>query len=152
MRSFLIQALSYTNAFFSSSPSCKVSLDDPSWPTSSKWASLNNSLAGQLLKPSPPGAVCHPSRPEYNAVTCQKLLQDWFIVDFYAGDPISSAWSNWNNDSCVPWNPAPCSGEGFPVYVINATRKEDVKKGVDFARENNVRLVVKASGHDYLGR
>lgn len=38
------------------------------------------------------------------------------------------------------------------MYVVNATCAEDVKKGVDFAREENVRLVVKASGHDYLGR
>lgn len=36
--------------------------------------------------------------------------------------------------------------------MVNATCSEDVKMGVDFARENNVRLVVKASGHDYLGR
>jgi len=30
--------------------------------------------------------------------------------------------------------------------------KEDVKAGVDFARERNVRLIVKGTGHDYLGR
>jgi len=35
---------------------------------------------------------------------------------------------------------------------VNATNKDDVKKAVDFAKENNVRLVVKGSGHDYLGR
>jgi len=35
---------------------------------------------------------------------------------------------------------------------VNATCKEDVKRGVDFARENDVRLIVKATGHDYLGR
>ncbi len=46
----------------------------------------------------------------------------------------------------------PCSGQGYPIYVVNATCAEDVKKGVDFARENNVRLVVKGTGHDYLGR
>jgi FAD/FMN-containing dehydrogenase len=27
-----------------------------------------------------------------------------------------------------------------------------VKKGIDFARENNIRLIVKGTGHDYLGR
>lgn len=36
--------------------------------------------------------------------------------------------------------------------MINATCKEDVKAGVDFARENNVRLNVKSTGHDYMGR
>ena len=38
------------------------------------------------------------------------------------------------------------------MYVVNATCAEDVKKGIDFARERNVRLVVKGTGHDYLGR
>ena len=38
------------------------------------------------------------------------------------------------------------------MYVVNATCKEDVKKGVDFAREYNVRLIVKGTGHGYIGR
>jgi FAD/FMN-containing dehydrogenase len=60
--------------------------------------------------------------------------------------------NNWNNDTCLPIATYPCSGQGYPIYVVNATCAEDVKKGVDFARENNVRLVVKGTGHDYLGR
>jgi hypothetical protein len=59
---------------------------------------------------------------------------------------------NWSNDSCLPDPSAGCSGAGYSVYVINATSKEYVKKGVDFARKNNVRLIVKGTGHDYLGR
>jgi hypothetical protein len=55
-------------------------------------------------------------------------------------------------DSCLPWLPTTCSGESFPVDAVNATCKEDVKKGVDIARENNVRIVVKATGHDYIRR
>jgi hypothetical protein len=61
-------------------------------------------------------------------------------------------WNNWNNDSCLPDFADPCSGKGYSVYVINATCVDDVKKGVDFARNNNVRLIVKGMGHDYLGR
>jgi FAD/FMN-containing dehydrogenase len=38
------------------------------------------------------------------------------------------------------------------VYVINATSAADVKAGVDFAREHGVRLIVKNSGHDFVGR
>jgi len=36
--------------------------------------------------------------------------------------------------------------------VIDATGKEDVKRCVDFARSNGVRLVVKGTGVDYIGR
>lgn len=38
------------------------------------------------------------------------------------------------------------------MYVVNATCKEDAKRGADFARENNIRLVIKGTGHDYIRR
>jgi hypothetical protein len=43
-------------------------------------------------------------------------------------------------------------GRGYPVYVVNATSSKHVKAGVDFARKHNIRLIVKATGHDYMGR
>lgn len=131
---------------------CKASPGSSSWPSSQDWYALGLKLSGRLLKPTPPGAVCHPELPEYNNATCATVVEEWYKVDYYATDPISSPWSNWNNDSCLPWTGSPCTGEGFPVYVVNATSKEDVKTGVDFARNHNVRLVVKGTGHDYLGR
>ena len=57
-----------------------------------------------------------------------------------------------NNDSCIPDLSGPCNGLGYPVYVVNASSADDVKVAVDFARENVIRLNVKASGHDYLKR
>lgn len=39
-----------------------------------------------------------------------------------------------------------------PVYAIEATTGLDVVEGVHFAREKNVRLVVKMTGHDLIGR
>jgi hypothetical protein len=35
-------------------------------------------------------------------------------------------------------------------YVINVTGAEDVQAGIKFARENNVRLVIKNTGHEYV--
>jgi hypothetical protein len=52
----------------------------------------------------------------------------------------------------VPYAKDPCSGEGCPHYVINAPCAEDIKIGIDFAREHKIRLIVKATGHDYMGR
>jgi hypothetical protein len=37
-------------------------------------------------------------------------------------------------------------------YAINVTDAATVAAGVNFAREHNVRLVVKNTGHDFLGR
>lgn len=142
----------FTTAHSSPPPSCKASLGSADWPSAAQWASLNHSVQGRLLQPPPPGAVCHPDQSTYNAQQCPIVSSKWSSIFFHQADPVSSAWNNWNNDSCLPYPNTPCSGKGYPVYVINATCKEDVKKGVDFARENNVRLIVKATGHDYLGR
>lgn len=38
------------------------------------------------------------------------------------------------------------------MYVINATTVEDVQAGVKFAKEHGIRLIVKNSGHDFVGR
>lgn len=41
---------------------------------------------------------------------------------------------------------------GFPMYVINATTPKHIQAGVNFARNSGVRLVVKNTGHDFLGK
>jgi FAD/FMN-containing dehydrogenase len=36
--------------------------------------------------------------------------------------------------------------------VIVAKTKDQIKAGVDFARERNLRLIVRNTGHDFMGR
>lgn len=38
------------------------------------------------------------------------------------------------------------------MYTINATEPEDLVAGIAFAQESNVRLVVRNTGHDLLGK
>jgi hypothetical protein len=133
-------------------PFCKSSPGSPDWPSPSEWQALNASLSGRLLQPSPPGAVCHPGQPTYDSAICPYVQQQWSNSSFQVDNPIGTILNNWNNDSCLPYPQHPCSGEGYPIYVVNATTAEHVKLGVDFAREHNIRLIVKGSGHDFLGR
>jgi hypothetical protein len=153
MRAFLFQVLNVATAWNSQSQSkCKATPGSADWPSTASWSALNDSISGQLIKTTPPGAVCHPDQPTYNPVACLAVQAGWLTTVFHTDNPVSSIENNWNNDTCLPVPTVPCSGEGYPVYVVNATCAEDVKKGVDFARENNVRLIVKGTGHDYLGR
>lgn len=46
----------------------------------------------------------------------------------------------------------PCTLGYYGVYVIKATTKAHVKAGIDFARKNNIRLIVRNTGHDFIGR
>ncbi|KAK4216592.1 hypothetical protein QBC37DRAFT_87669 [Rhypophila decipiens] len=133
-------------------PQCKTVPGSPDWPSQETWARLNESTGGQLLQPTPPGAVCHPGQASYNADECRRVQTGWSTYEFHGEDPVSADWNQWNNDSCLPVPDFPCSSRGYPVFVINATTPEHVKLGVDFAREHNIRLIVKSSGHDFLGR
>lgn len=104
-------------------PRCKAVPGTSSWPSLESWAKLNASLHGRLVKPSPPGAVCHPSQPTFDRLACPAVQAGWLTTYFHAEDPVSSMENNWNNDTCLPVPTDPCSGEGYPVYVVNATCK-----------------------------
>ncbi|CZR51587.1 related to isoamyl alcohol oxidase [Phialocephala subalpina] len=175
---FLFLSLPKVSAL-TSPPSCKSVPGDPSWPSPQTWTDLNTTLGGQLLQPNPPGAVCHPTHATYNATICAEVQLLWSSEFFHQRDPISAEWNNWNNDSCLPDERFPCSSVGsreqnqlrgveietfpeeavtddlgvrYPIFVVNATAAAYVKAGVDFARKYNIRLIVKSSGHDYVGR
>lgn len=58
------------------------------------------------------------------------------------------------NQSCDPWTPRerPCELGTYVRYAVNATGSEHIAAAVRFARKKNVRLVIRNTGHDYLGR
>jgi FAD binding domain len=135
-----------------SHPYCKSIPGSHGWPSTTSWARLNSSLSGRLIAPSPPGAVCHPGQPTYDPSLCPVIAEDWTTSAWQSANPVGTICNNFNNDTCLPSPNVTCSGAGYPVYVINATCAEDVKQGVDFARRHDIRLIVKGTGHDYLGR
>jgi len=59
---------------------------------------------------------------------------------------------NWENNACLPNETYRCNLKQFPEYVVNATEAKHVQAAIDFARKWSVRLIVKGTGHDYLGR
>jgi UDP-N-acetylenolpyruvoylglucosamine reductase len=63
-------------------------------------------------------------------------------------------WTFWTNNTCNPTNNrgGTCTLGHLPEYVIMAKTKEHIKAGVDFARTNNVRLLIRNTGHDFMGR
>ena len=73
---------------------------------------------------------------------------------FSVKHPVSELWPYWTNNTCVPTtNPnGTCTLGYLPKYVIMATKKEHIKAGIDFARTNNIRVLIRNTGHDFLGR
>lgn len=45
-----------------------------------------------------------------------------------------------------------CTHGGFPVYTVNVSDVKHIQLAVNFARNANLRLVIKNTGHDYLGK
>ena len=63
--------------------------------------------------------------------------------------------SSWfQNNTCTPFSDpsAPCELGNHASYSINVQSAKDVQEGLKFAQKQNVRLVVKNSGHDFFGK
>ncbi|KAF2396170.1 FAD-binding domain-containing protein [Trichodelitschia bisporula] len=147
--SLFILSLS-TQGFAASS--CKAIPGSESWPSDSEWAELNTLVGGRLSKPPPPAAVCHRNHPAYDESQCSDVTSGWRTTSWHAKQPMSTMWQNYNNYSCLPDPTTPCSGDGYPVYVLDAKTPEDIKAVIDFARTKKVRINIKNTGHDFLGR
>jgi hypothetical protein len=64
-------------------------------------------------------------------------------------------WTFYTNHTCNPSTNArsgTCTLGHLPEFVIMAKTAAHIKAGVDFARTNNVRLVIRNTGHDFMGR
>ncbi|KAK4466376.1 hypothetical protein QBC42DRAFT_193003 [Cladorrhinum samala] len=145
----------------SDEPRCKIAPEDASWPTREEWAKLNATVDGALLKPDPSPSVCYPSHPNYNNASCAFLTSGAARqTRFWLDDPLSvlSPWTQGN--TCLPVSSLnattqqgrTCTQGGFPAYVVNATEVKHIQAAVNFARNKNIRLIIKNTGHDFLGR
>lgn len=58
------------------------------------------------------------------------------------------------NDSCSPFasEKSPCLLGNYVDYAVDVTSPEHVAKTISFAKEHNIRLVIKNTGHDYNGK
>lgn len=59
-----------------------------------------------------------------------------------------------SNDSCNPFlgPETPCTIGYHVAYAVNATSAKDFQTAIRFAKDNNIRLVIRNTGHDYLGK
>jgi FAD/FMN-containing dehydrogenase len=116
----------------------RVRPGDPSWPSVESWDRLKRRVGGSLIEPHPMFADC---RTAPKGGSCQEALKN-LGNPYYIGDqPAGTEVSGWLD----AWSPA------ASAYVIAARRTSDVAAGIDFARENHLRLVVKGGGHSYQG-
>jgi FAD/FMN-containing dehydrogenase len=64
---------------------------------------------------------------------------------------------NWEQDYTPPaelclLNGTTCAQGDVPLYAVNATTAQHIQAGVRFSQDHDLRVVIKSSGHDLLGR
>ena len=116
----------------------RVRPGDPAWPAEASWDRLSREVGGRLIKVEPPLAACMkaPSSP-----SCAQLFKE-LKNPYFLGDEVGLTQSLGWVDA---WTSRPS------VYAVAARTTMDVVAAVNFARENNLRLVVKGGGHSYQG-
>jgi FAD/FMN-containing dehydrogenase len=95
---------------------------EPCWPSEAEWQSLASRLTGKLLQPK--------AAPPAN---------DPFTVE---GDPAGTQSVGWLG----AWDAA------VSARAVAAETSADVAAAVTFARLHHLKVVIKGTGHDYLGR
>jgi FAD/FMN-containing dehydrogenase len=111
---------------------------DAAWPDAASWAKLNGTVGGNLMKVQ---ALFQACQTEPNGITCLEAHKNIGNPYWIGDQPAGTENSGWLD----AWTPAPST------YAIKARHAGDVAAGITFARENELRLVVKGGGHSYLG-
>jgi hypothetical protein len=108
-------------------------------------------VGGKLIATTPVALPCYVG-PHYNATACTAVEANWTDASFQANFPIGYSYPHTQSCDIPGGNTSTCSIGDSPVYAIEALTREDVIAGVKFAGKNNVRVVVKMTGHDLEGR
>ncbi|KAM5346283.1 hypothetical protein ACJ41O_009288 [Fusarium nematophilum] len=137
-----------------SSPKCKTMPGDISYPNRIVWKVLDILSGGALIKTVPLGSACYDGE-HYDEAKCQFLIDNWNKSDTHVVDPSSVMSPLFEGATCEPQNAAlggNCTLGGFPLYSLNITSVAQVQLAINFARNLNLRLVVRNTGHDFLGK
>ncbi|EPQ55138.1 FAD-binding domain-containing protein [Gloeophyllum trabeum ATCC 11539] len=147
----------------SSRTTCKCTYDQPCFPSKQQWDSFSKQLSQPVIQDQLPlDAVCFPNSPAYNEARCAEVTAHVVDPPFLTSQPNCLGFVNLEAlvvNGSVQYCPRPyypgettCDQGRIPKYVVNATTTQDIKKTLQFATQHNLRLVIRNTGHELLGR
>jgi FAD/FMN-containing dehydrogenase len=116
----------------------RVRPSDPGWPSKEAWKRLNEAVGGNLIQVDFPINACTSSLQSADCKTLFTNLKNPYYIGDSPGITQTLGWVD-------AWATKPSA------YAVAARNAADIAAAVDFARENNLRLVVKGGGHSYQG-
>ena len=116
----------------------RVRPGDPAWPAPERWRELGRKLGDALVAVRSPLQACAAAR---EAGACGALFES-LRNPYFIGDEVALTQTLGWIDA---WTSRPSA------YAVAARDAQDVAAAVSFAREHNLRLVVKGGGHSYQG-
>src|SRR5271165_2769120 len=117
---------------------CRRRPSDAAWPSETAWKQLNDDVGGNLIRVDFPLSILK-TDPENAAA--KRLLED-LKNPYYIGDqPGLTQTLGWVD----AWATQPS------VYAVAARSVQGIAAAVNFARENQLLLVVKGGGHSFQG-
>ena len=142
---------------------CRFVPTDPGWPSKQDWDSLNTTVGGRLIANVPIGAPCYQSTYDvvtqeydlstYDAAACAAVQQGWHSPTLHESSSSSIMQTYFANNSCNPiadQSGGKCGIGSYAQYSIDVTGDADAAAGIAFAKEHNIRLLVRNTGHEYV--
>ncbi|OQV22706.1 putative FAD-linked oxidoreductase [Hypsibius exemplaris] len=147
-----------TSSFDSSNSGCRCLTGQSCFPSADELSYFNNSLVGgRLILPRPTAWPCY--QPHFNADSCTAVENNFTDGFFRASNAGSMQSWNFEDDGekrcpleTAKDSHAQCDQGRVPVYGVQAESVSDIQETIRFAANHNLRLFVKSTGHDYLGR
>jgi hypothetical protein len=134
---------------------CRCFPGDDCWPTPSQWQSLNQTLGGKLIPTIPLASACHVDSFEaYDEEKCRAVQEKWFNPEFHIDSASSVMAPFFANQSCNPFAPKEdqCIVGAYVQYAVDASTVSDFITTIQFATAHNIRLVIRNTAHDWLGK
>lgn len=116
----------------------RVRPGDRGWPSADSWERLRGRVGGRLIEVASPLDACVDRSPSR---ACEDLFGSLKNPYFIGDDPALTQTLGWVEG----WTSRPS------VFAVVAETSDDVAAAVTFAREHNLRIVVKGGGHSYHG-
>src|SRR6185436_19014451 len=120
-------------------PACRCTPGKPCWPTAEEWRQFGARLHGKIEQPQSPFFPCKTDAAGEACAAAVRNAKNPFALQDQSGATQSRGWFG-------AWDSVPSA------YAVVAADAADIAAAVSFARERRLRLVIKGTGHDYLGR